>query len=146
MKYEITNLTKEKINEELIEKVIIETSKQLDVKDSLVSLVLVNNEFIHEINKKYRGVDSVTDVISFAYLDEETNPSGVVINLGEIYISLERTHEQAIEYNHSFERELSFLTVHGLLHLLGYDHMVESEEKIMFELQEKILSSLGMER
>jgi len=146
MKYEITNETCEKIDENLITKVIEQTSKTLNIKDSLVNIVLVDNKFIHEINKKYRGIDAVTDVISFAYLDEETNPSGVITNLGEIYISLERTHEQALDYGHSFERELSFLTVHGLLHLLGYDHMNKSDEKKMFGLQEEILSSIGIER
>ncbi len=146
MNYEITNLTNEEINTKDIENIIKLTSKKLKIKNSLVSIVLVDNKRIHEINKEYRGVDSPTDVISFAFLDNETNPSIGLTNLGEIYISLERTHSQAKEYGHSFLRELCFLTVHGLLHLLGYDHMKPEDEKVMFSLQEEILKSYGVGR
>lgn len=146
MNYEITNLTNEKINEELIENVIEETSKYLKVNSSLVSIVLTDNKRIHEINKTYRKVDAPTDVISFAFQDESIEPDNNFTNLGEIYISIEKARTQASDYGHSFERELSFLTVHGLLHLLGYDHMRESDEKEMFDLQEKILKNLGIER
>lgn len=146
MNYEITNLTEEKIDEKLIENVIEETSNYLKVEESLVSVVLTDNKRIHEINKIYRNVDAPTDVISFAFQDEPLNPSSDLTNLGEIYISLEKASSQALEYNHSFERELSFLTVHGLLHLLGYDHMNETDEKEMFDLQDKILKNLGIER
>ena len=133
MNYEITNLTEKQIDTKLIE-------------ESLVSIVLTDNKRIHEINKVYRNVDAPTDVISFAFQDEPLNPSSDLTNLGEIYISLEKASSQALEYNHSFERELSFLTVHGLLHLLGYDHMNETDEKEMFDLQDKILKNLGIER
>ena len=139
MNYEIINLTNEEIDNKIIEKVIKATSKKLNIKNSIISIVLVDNEKIHEINKTYRQVDRPTDVISFAFLDES-------INLGEIYISLEKAHTQAIEYGHSFIRELSFLTVHGLLHLLGYDHMNKEEEKEMFKLQDEILNTLKIER
>ncbi len=144
MNYEITNLTDEQVDKKLIEKVIKETSEYLKVKDKLVEIILVDNKKIHEINKTYRGVDRPTDVISFAFYDEKT--SNFEGNLGEIYISLEKAHSQSIEYCHSFERELSFLTVHGLLHLLGYDHMKKEDEKEMFELQDIILNKLGVER
>lgn len=146
MNYEITNLTEKQIDTKLIENVIEETSNYLSVEESLVSIVLTDNKRIHEINKVYRNVDAPTDVISFAFQDEPLNPSSDLTNLGEIYISLEKASSQALEYNHSFERELSFLTVHGLLHLLGYDHMNETDEKEMFDLQDKILKNLGIER
>ena len=109
-------------------------------------LVLTDNKNIHEINKTYRGIDRETDVISFAFMDEGTNPDNGITDLGEIYISLEKAHSQAVEYNHSFKRELCFLLTHGLLHLLGYDHMNKDDEKEMFSLQEEVLSSLGIER
>ena len=144
MKYEVSNLTNDKIDENLIIKVINETSKYLNVSDKFVSIVLVDNKKIKEINKNYRGNDNPTDVISFAFLDDEI--SDISDTLGEIYISLDKVKSQSIEYGHSFERELCFLTVHGLLHLLGYDHMFEEEEKVMFNLQEEILKNIGMER
>lgn len=146
MNYEITNLTSEELDTKLIERVIEGTSKFLNIKSSLVSIVIIDNEEIHKINKTYRGVDAPTDVISFAFMDEDINPASELTNLGEIYISIEKAKSQAIEYNHSFEREISFLTVHGLLHLLGYDHMTKEDEKEMFTLQDKILENLGIER
>ena len=146
MDFEISNLTDEKIDFDLMKKVINRTSERLKITDSIVGIVLIDNERIHEINKTYRGIDRPTDVISFAFMDDETNPNSGLTDLGEIYISLEKAHEQAKEYGHSFERELSFLLVHGLLHLLGYDHMEEKEEKIMFSLQDEILESLGIIR
>lgn len=145
MNYQITNLTNELIKEEDLESVINKVSEVLAVKDSIVSIVLTNNTHIHEINKDYRGIDRETDVISFAFMDEDTNPSGIT-DLGEIYISLEKAHSQALEYNHSFKRESCFLLTHGLLHLLGYDHMTKEDETEMFGLQEEILSSLNIER
>lgn len=146
MEYELTNLTNEEIDVHLLDKVICKVSDVLDVNDSLVSIVLTDNKYIHEINKTYRNVDRETDVISFAFMDNDENIKSDITDLGEIYISLEKAHSQAEEYNHSFEREICFLLVHGLLHLLGYDHMNEKDEKEMFGLQEEILSSLGVER
>ena len=139
MEYEISNLTKEEINNKIIERVI-------NVNDSFVSIVLIDDEKIHEINKIYRNVDRPTDVISFAFMDEKTTTFNEFTNLGEIYISLETAHKQAKDYGHSFNRELSFLVVHGLLHLLGYDHILEDDEKKMFRLQDEILNSLKIER
>ena len=146
MHIEINNLTDEKVDNSLIESVINATKDRLNIEESMVGIVLIDNERIHEINKQYRNVDRETDVISFAFLEDETDPIMEIDNLGEIYISLEKAHSQAIEYGHSFKRELAFLVVHGLLHLLGYDHMTESEEKEMFSLQEEILSSLNINR
>ncbi len=119
--------------------------------DPIISVTIVDNDTIHEINKTYRGIDRPTDVISFAFLDddenrdENLNKEGL-IDLGEIYISLPKAIEQAEDYGHSLERELDFLFVHGLLHLLGYDHMNEEDEKEMFSLQETILVNKGVTR
>ncbi len=146
MEYEISNLTNREVDTTNMERVIKEVSKELDVNNGIVSFVFVDNERIKEINKTYRNKDSETDVISFAFMDEEINPKTDFINYGEIYISLEKAESQSIEYGHSFDRELCFLTVHGLLHLLGYDHMEKEDEIIMFGLQDKILNNLGIER
>ena len=146
MEYELSNLTDETVDTTNMERVIDEVSRELKVKNGLVSFVFVDNKKIREINKKYRGIDRETDVISFAFMDEDINPDTDYTNYGEIYISLEKTLSQSLEYGHSFDRELCFLTVHGLLHLLGYDHMTKEDEKVMFSLQDKILNKLGIER
>lgn len=146
MNYQITNLTEEKIDENDLVKVIEKVSELLGIESSIVSIVLVDNEYIHKINKEYRNVDRETDVISFAFMDDETNPESGITDLGEIYISLEKAHSQSKEYGHSFKRELCFLLTHGLLHLLGYDHMTEEDEKEMFGLQEEVLNDLGIGR
>lgn len=146
MEYELTNLTNEKVNLQLLDKVVRKVSKLLNINNSFVSIVLTDNKHIHEINKTYRNIDRETDVISFAFMDNDENIKSDITDLGEIYISLEKAHSQAEDYNHSFEREICFLLVHGLLHLLGYDHMNEKDEKEMFGLQDEILSSLGVER
>ena len=146
MNYQITNLTEEKIDENDLVKVIEKVSELLGIESSIVSIVLVDNEYIHKINKEYRNVDRETDVISFAFMDDETNPESGITDLGEIYISLEKAHSQSKEYGHSFKRELCFLLTHGLLHLLCYDHMTEEDEKEMFGLQEEVLNSLGIGR
>ena len=106
----------------------------------------MDNEYIHKINKEYRGVDRPTDVISFALEDEPDIKLDHRI-LGDIYISIDKAREQANEYGHSLKRELCFLTVHGVLHLLGYDHMKsKKDEEIMFSLQDEILESLNILR
>lgn len=105
-------------------------------------VTIINNKSIHEINRQYRKVDRPTDVISFAYLDDknevELNGSNS-IPLGTILISYEKAEEQAKSYDHSLLREMSFLFVHGVLHLLGYDHQTKEEETKMFALQKEIL-------
>ena len=113
-----------------------------------VDVSLVDDEMIHEINKTYRQVDRVTDVISFAFNDDK-DPHDQILSpevprmLGEILICLPQAKRQAAEIGNSIERELSFLYVHGLLHLLGYDHQKPEDELIMFPLQETILSLTG---
>ena len=146
MDYEITNLTNDVVDEKLIEDIISLTSKKLNVSDSLVEIILTDDVSIHEINKLYRGVDRPTDVISFAFQDTFDVGIDGLTNLGEIYISLDKVKSQAKDYGHSIERELGFLTVHGLLHLLGYDHVEADDEKRMFKLQEEILECYGLER
>ena len=109
------------------------------------NVIFVDKDTIHEMNKNYRKVDRVTDVISFALEDYKTIELDHRV-LGDIYICVEKAEEQAKEYGHSFLRELSFLTIHGLLHLLGYDHIKKEEEVIMFQKQEDILNEFGITR
>ncbi len=118
--------------------------KKLKLKNVYFEIIFINNDKIHQINKEYRNIDRPTDVISFAFNDNG-NLTGPINMLGEIYVSIDRMKEQAIDYNHSEKRELSFLCIHGLLHLLGYDHTLgEKEEKEMFDLQKEILNEKGI--
>ncbi len=112
--------------------------------DYAVSFIIVNNEEIHKINKEYRNIDRPTDVISFAVMDG--NNHQLDYELGDIYLSYEKIIEQAKEYNHSNIREFSFLITHGMLHLLGYDHMNPKDEEIMFKKQDDILNKVGIVR
>ncbi len=120
-----------------------------------ISITIVDNEQIHEINLEHRGIDRPTDVLSFPMLEFET--PGVIdeneidfdedeLVLGDIVISLERASEQAESYGHSLLREVAFLTAHSMLHLLGYDHMEPEEEAVMISKQEKALTELGITR
>lgn len=113
-----------------------------------VSVTFTDNEGIHALNREYRNVDRPTDVLSFPLSDEEDyDTDGDAVLLGDIVISLERAQTQAEEYGHSFEREVAFLTVHSMLHLLGYDHETSPEdERDMFARQDEILISAGMTR
>ena len=110
------------------------------------NVIFVDNEYIHKLNKEYRGIDRPTDVITFALEDGEEVDLNAWRILGDIYISIDKAKEQATEYGHPFLRELAFLTVHGFLHLLGYDHMNKEDEKIMFSEQEEILNGYGITR
>lgn len=121
-----------------LDSVINRTLKTLDVNNAIFSIIFVTPEEIQKLNSEYRKIDRVTDVISFALEDDEDKILDLRI-LGDIYICIDKMLEQAKEYGHSNKRELSFLTVHGLLHLLGYDHQTVEEEKEMFGLQDKIL-------
>lgn len=116
-----------------------------------MSVNFVDNREIQELNRNYRQKDSPTDVISFAMQETgegEVNIQGLdmPVILGDIVISRDRAKEQAEEYGHSLEREFAFLTIHGFLHLLGYDHVTEEDEAEMFGKQNKILSEFGIER
>jgi len=128
-------------------KVLKRGLKHEGVLNACFSVVFVGEEKIREINREYRGIDKVTDVISFALEDSQEEISYKSVRmLGDIYICISRAKEQAQEYGHSLKRELSFLALHGLLHLLGYDHMEKEDEKVMFELQELILNEEGITR
>ncbi|MCR5491727.1 MAG: rRNA maturation RNase YbeY [Bacilli bacterium] len=125
--------------------------RELNVKENYeVDVSLVDDPTIHEINRDYRGVDRITDVISFAFLDDESEVGKIVGDaprlLGEIFVCVPQALRQAKEIGNTDERELSFLFCHGLLHLLGYDHMTKEDEDIMFPLQEKILEAVKKER
>ncbi|MBI0576387.1 rRNA maturation RNase YbeY [Neobacillus cucumis] len=125
--------------------------KQKIEEGSEVSVTFVLNDRIQEINREYRHKDSPTDVISFAMEEPgegEIELAGMEMPrvLGDIIISIPKAKEQAEEYGHSFLRELGFLSVHGFLHLLGYDHMTEEDEKEMFTLQKEILDEYGLTR
>jgi probable rRNA maturation factor len=146
-----TNEVKEE-HIELVEKLVQHAATVEEISgEAEVSITFVTNEAIHEINREYRDKDQPTDVISFA-LEEMGEGEVQIIGedlprvLGDIIISIDRTREQAEQFGHSFERELGFLAVHGLLHLLGYDHMNEADEKIMFGKQDEILVSFGLGR
>ena len=110
------------------------------------NIIFVDNSYIHKLNKEYRKIDRPTDVITFALEDGEKVDTGEYRMLGDIYISIDKAKEQSEEYGHSFLREVSFLTIHGFLHLLGYDHMNKEDEKVMFGLQEEILNGYGIKR
>ena len=118
--YELINNTDEKLLEiEELKGFVDFSLKYLKLENVLFNIIIVNNEEIHKINREYRGVDRETDVISFALEDDDTFISMEVRVLGDIYISIDKAKEQAESYGHSLKRELSFLTIHGLLHLLG---------------------------
>lgn len=127
------------------EEVLKRTCKVLNRKgDWSLSVIYVTPEQIHEINRDYRGVDRATDVISFAMQDDMSN---VLIEedsfeLGDIFINVDAIRAQAKAYGHSIRREACFLFCHGLLHLMGYDHMTKEEEKVMFGLQDEILDEM----
>ena len=143
--FEIINETKEKTKE--IKDVEIVLNKAiLEEKVGQVSfnVIIVDNDYIHKLNKEYRKIDRPTDVITFALEDYEDIKYEDFRLLGDIYISLDKAKSQAIEYGHSFKREICFLAVHGFLHLLGYDHMKKEDEIIMFGKQELILNEAGI--
>lgn len=120
--------------------------KEENVKNVVFNVIVVDSKKIQEINKTYRGIDRVTDVISFALEDNEDIVYEDFRLLGDIYICVDKIYSQAEEYGHSVLRELSFLTIHGFLHLLGYDHMTEEDEQVMFKRQEEILTGYGISR
>ena len=145
--FEIINETTENIEELNDLRGFIKFAvKYQKIENSVFNIIIVDEKKIKELNKNYRGKDSITDVISFALEDDNTFIKTNFRVLGDIYICLKRAKEQAKEYGHSLKREICFLSIHGLLHLLGYDHMNEKDEKIMFDLQERILDEYGITR
>lgn len=151
--YEITDN-----HDVLIKKIIIEAARMEGINEGEVVITLVNDEAIHNLNRDYRGVDRPTDVLSFAMNESTEDELEILFDeddedleefpnmLGDIIISIPRVIEQAKDYGHSFERELGFLTIHGFLHLLGFDHGNDEDEKIMFDKQEMVLENLKLLR
>lgn len=135
--------------EENAKKAVEMVGKLYGVETAEVSVTLTDNAYIHTLNRQYRNIDRPTDVLSFA-LNESEEPEiadGPEVNvLGDIIISVERAREQAKEYGHSLQREIAFLTVHGMLHLLGYDHMEEEERREMEQEQRFVMEKLGISR
>lgn len=151
--------------EKLIERVVNQVVEREKMKrDWQVSIILVDNEQIKEMNNLYRKIDNPTDVLSFPMLDYEDGvipwqqsdnvvkdaedidmDTGEMV-LGDIVISLQKAYEQSLEYDHSFERETAFLTVHGMLHLLGYDHEEDNDRMMMRKKEDEILDSLSIQR
>ena len=142
----VNEYDKEIENIEILRKFIEFSCNKLNLKNVMFNVIITNDKSIHEINKEYRGIDRPTDVISFALEDNKQINIPEIRVLGDIYISYDKVKSQALEYNHSEKRELCFLAIHGLLHLLGYDHMVKEDEDKMFKLQKEILEDYGIKR
>jgi len=145
MEFSFNNETNNTLEEysELYEKLFLKTLKTLNLSSKyIVSVTIVSKEEIHRINREYRHIDRPTDVISFAFLDDKkeiVKGGDIPIDLGEIYICYDVAEENAKKYGNTLKRELCFLSVHGYLHLLGYDHITKEDETIMFGLQDVIL-------
>ena len=141
--------------EKTIEKVITECYKQENIENTklIVTITLTTPENIQEINKEYRNIDRTTDVLSFPMFEKQELEEKIKKQefqytdiLGDIIISIDKVREQAKEYGHSFERELSYMIVHGFYHLMGYDHIKEEDKKMMRPKEEEVLSKLGINR
>lgn len=155
--YEIEYLDIEKNNqyEQIIKKVIEECFKEENLLNSklYISIILTDSKNIQKINKEYRNIDKETDVLSFPMFEKNELDEKIINKnfshedvLGDIIISIKKVQEQAIEYGHSFERELSYMLVHGFYHLMGYDHIQEEDKKKMRPKEEKILKVLNINR
>ena len=155
--YEITylNLEENQSYEKTVEKVLHKCFEEEELLDSklIITITFTTPEDIRKINKKYRKIDKATDVLSFPMfekdeLDEKIKNKDFLHEdvLGDIIISIEKVKEQAEEYGHSFERELSYMLVHGFYHLMGYDHIEEEDKKVMRPKEEKILNDLKIIR
>lgn len=133
--------------EVIIAKVLQTAACLNDVReDAEISVLLCDDEYIHYLNREYRGVDRATDVLSFALNEGDNEVPEEILLLGDVVISVNKVEEQANEYGHSWDRELAYLTVHGFLHILGYDHMVEEDKIRMREEEERVLEELGLLR
>lgn len=148
MEVEVINTYNEKVEYiDLVKEIMIYVLKKEKINHPVLNVIFVDDKEIHRINKEYRNIDRETDVISFALEDDKSmvEAPGYRI-LGDIYISIDKAKRQAIEYNHSFKRELCFLAVHGLYHLLGFDHQTKEEEEIMFKKQEEALDEFKIKK
>lgn len=145
--FDIINNSEYEVKElEILEKYVKYITKKLNIERAIFNIILIDEKEIHELNKNYRGVDRKTDVITFALEDSTDFKNPNVRVLGDIYLCIPVAYEQAEIYGHSRTREICFLVTHGVLHLLGYDHMDEEEEKEMFSLQEELLSEYEITR
>ena len=126
--FEIVNKFNYKKEYKYLDDVINHTLDKLNVEKACLSIIFIDDTEMHELNKKYRGINRTTDVLSFALEDNNTFPLPIR-ELGDIFVSIPKMQAQAVEYEHSEKRELSFLVCHGLLHLLGYDHTKSKEEE-----------------
>ena len=143
---EVFNTYKEEVEySTLVQEIVEFVLKKEKIENPILNIIFTDNKKIHEINREYRNIDREKDVISFALEDEDTlvNASEYRI-LGDIYISVDKAKSQALEYGHSLKREICFLAVHGVYHLLGYDHQNKEEEKVMFQKQEEALDEFGI--
>ncbi len=145
--FSVFNETNKKIKElKTLKNYLKYVVEKLKIENCEFNIIIIDNERIHEINKEYRHIDRETDVISFALEDEKDITYDDFRLLGDIYISIDRVISQAKEYGHSELREICFLATHGILHLLGYDHMTKEGEHEMFSLQEALLDEYGIKR
>lgn len=145
--FEVINDTDNEILEiEILREYIKYVVSKMELQKCEFNIIIVDNKRIREINREYRGVDRETDVISFALEDNMDVVYTDFRLLGDIYISLDKCYQQAIEYGHSRMREICFLATHGLLHLLGYDHMNKEDEEKMFSLQNELLDGYKINR
>ena len=152
---EYLDLEENKEYEEIVEKVLKQCFKEERIENSkmYISIIFTTPKNIHEINKQYRNVDKTTDVLSFPIFEKQELEQKIKNKefdhediLGDIIISIEKVKEQALEYEHSFERELSYMIVHGFYHLMGYDHIKEEDKVLMRPKEENILNKLGIRR
>ena len=152
---EYLDIEEQKELEKIIQKVVEQCFKEEKIEKSkmYISITLTDPKNIREINKQFRNIDQETDVLSFPMYEknelEELIKDGRFEHedvLGDIVISIDKVKRQAIEYGHSFERELSYMVVHGFYHLMGYDHIKNEDKIIMTPKEEKVLSKLGIER
>lgn len=157
MLYEIVykEIEENKKYENVIEKVLKECFREENIQESglYITVTLTNPDYIKEINEQYRGINKATDVLSFPMFEKDELEQKIQKNdflpeevLGDIVISISKVEEQAVEYGHSFERELSYMVVHGFYHLMGYDHIEEADKKLMRPKEEKILNILKIGR
>jgi probable rRNA maturation factor len=138
MKINIINYFNEVDYSKTINTVLQKASNIMATQDKSINVILVDNQRIKDMNVQYRNKDYATDVLTF--------PDGYLNQLGDVIVSIEKCQEQAREYEHSFERELGFLVVHGYLHTLGYDHQTPDEEEEMITLQKQILNKAKLNR
>ena len=145
----------DKIDEEEIIRNVVETvlKEEKIIQNLEIYITLTNNDNIQKINAEHRNIDKPTDVLSFPMFEreeiqnlKEENAEAIETMLGDIIVSVEKVREQAEEYGHSFKRELAYLVTHGMLHLLGYDHMIEEEKTVMRKREEEILAILDIQR